>query len=93
MSIYTAMCVYWKIWSIAEVFNPSQRVGTRWEMCFPPVHSAKLKTIYKNEQNCQFRHYFHSNFLHPHVLFTVAANKKLTFRFRTTIIERWRKLV
>ena len=31
MNIYIAMCIYWKIWSIAEVFNPSQHVGTK--MC------------------------------------------------------------
>ena len=61
MSIYIAMCIYWKIRNIAEVFNC---VGTRWEMCLLP---HRLKTIYgyKMRKNCWFRHYFH---LHPHAL-------------------------
>ena len=33
MSMYIAVCIYLKILSIVEVFNLSQRVGTRWEMC------------------------------------------------------------
>ena len=50
------------------MFNPSQHVGTRWEMCFLPRVARSLRQFMgKNEQNFQFRHYFHSNFLHSHV--------------------------
>ena len=42
MSIYIAMCIYWKIWSIAEVFNTGHKMGN----VFPPACSAKLKVIY-----------------------------------------------
>ena len=50
------------------MFNPSQHVGTRWEMCFLPRVARSLRQFMgKNEQNFQFRHYFHSNFLHSNV--------------------------
>ena len=41
MSIYIVMCI---IWSIAEVFNSSQHVGTRWEVCFLLCVAEGVKT-------------------------------------------------
>ena len=55
------MCVYWKVLCKCLTLTCGYKMGD----VFPPVRSAKLKIVYGSKRaNCQFRHYFHSNFLH-----------------------------
>ena len=62
---YIAKCIYWKKWKSHK--SLTLMCGYNIQGVSPPIHSVKLKIIYgsKNEQNYQFRHYFHS---YPHVL-------------------------